>query len=224
MKSPCTLHRLTPDECSRYSSLFSNDICFAYGEYYPKDLYGRMQYEKGLTSFISNIKKPICKKGETSYKYKEKCIQKMANLLARDFRTSLIPELHGKKFIFLPIPPSREKADPGYDDRLLQILSLASLPYHEFILQKKTSTPYHCSTLPRDRAVLESNYLWNELKGSSSNFDVVIIFDDVLTTGTHFKTCQEMVIRHLPNISVIGLFIANTIHEIDTIDDFPILP
>ncbi|QXP89654.1 hypothetical protein [Methylococcus capsulatus] len=45
---------------------------------------------------------------------------------------------------------------------------------------------------------------------------VIGLFDDVLTTGAHFKATQSMLQETFPGVRVIGLFIARRVPE--TID------
>jgi len=45
---------------------------------------------------------------------------------------------------------------------------------------------------------------------------VIGLFDDVLTTGAHFKAAQSILQKTFPDVRVIGLFIARRVPE--TID------
>jgi len=40
----------------------------------------------------------------------------------------------------------------------------------------------------------------------------IVIFDDVLTKGTHFKSMQKILNHHYPQVPTIGVFIALSIY------------
>jgi predicted amidophosphoribosyltransferase len=40
---------------------------------------------------------------------------------------------------------------------------------------------------------------------------VVFLFDDVLTTGCHFKAAELVIKSHLPHVTVIGIFLARAV-------------
>ncbi|EIX7253969.1 hypothetical protein MK585_001925, partial [Campylobacter coli] len=41
----------------------------------------------------------------------------------------------------------------------------------------------------------------------------IVLIDDVLTTGGHFKACKNILLEKLdPNINIVGLFLAKTEH------------
>jgi predicted amidophosphoribosyltransferase len=41
----------------------------------------------------------------------------------------------------------------------------------------------------------------------------IVIFDDVLTTGSHFKACKQLIEKAFPSVPVIGLFLARCVRE-----------
>jgi len=53
---------------------------------------------------------------------------------------------------------------------------------------------------------IKSNTIWNGFINKPPS--EVIIIDDVLTTGAHFRVCKDMINKYYPNIKVIGIFLA----------------
>ncbi len=43
--------------------------------------------------------------------------------------------------------------------------------------------------------------------------NMVVIFDDVLTAGSHYKAMKMVIKNHLPQVQVVGLFVARTVRE-----------
>jgi predicted amidophosphoribosyltransferase len=46
------------------------------------------------------------------------------------------------------------------------------------------------------------------------------LFDDVLTTGAHFRAAHSVLKRAFPNARIIGLFIARRVPESSDVEDF----
>ncbi|AOV54766.1 hypothetical protein A4C47_17660 [Escherichia coli O157:H7] len=38
----------------------------------------------------------------------------------------------------------------------------------------------------------------------------MVIFDDVLTAGSHFKAMKSLILQHIPEACILGLFVART--------------
>ncbi|CAM7050807.1 Adenine phosphoribosyltransferase [Escherichia coli] len=36
----------------------------------------------------------------------------------------------------------------------------------------------------------------------------IVIFDDVLTAGSHFKAMKSLILQHIPEACILGLFVA----------------
>lgn len=115
----------------------------------------------------------------------------------------------------MPVPPSKIKTDPMYDDRLVQILKLycnahesSVINYRELVLQKKSTFSYHSGGQPRDIDVLYNNYI---IDSSISDInDMIIIFDDIITTGAHYKAMHRILSESFPDKDIKGLFLVRT--------------
>jgi hypothetical protein len=178
--------------------------------YFFRELIVPGDYSASATNqLISNLKIPVTEKRRLPYKRGaiKQCAQELTSIFPADL-------LDGATFV--PIPPSESKDDPAYDDRLMQILSLfhkdaETKDFREIVTQSTTTRKSHCSGPNRMKVdELMSVYQINkaELKKARNN---VIIFDDVLTAGAHFRAMKNVLTRARPDLFVIGLFIARVI-------------
>lgn len=111
----------------------------------------------------------------------------------------------------VPIPPSKIRGDPGYDDRLMGVLRSLSrgiqVDVRELILQGQNMQPAHGTTIRPRLSELTDNYTIDE-KLAEPKPRVIGIVDDVLTTGAHFKAVQQVLRTRFPDVPVCGFFIA----------------
>ncbi len=201
-------HYLTPD-----------DECYCLGDYLP-----HAGYKAGpVNSLISNIKKPVSKRGLPEYRYKEHDIARAGQLVRSVLATST-----PSTATFVPVPASKAKTDPAYDDRLYRILTTGtpSLDVRE-LLGRAISTRAHHEYAPGERRPTPDD-LYRQLAIDEACLKVplratVIIFDDVLTNGTHFRACKRLIVERVPEAQVIGLFIGRRkiapAFDVDLFDD-----
>ncbi|WP_392471393.1 hypothetical protein ACF3OC_08385 [Sphingobacterium cellulitidis] len=196
------------DELTRpdHSFLDENDDCFYFAEY-PT---GKKEdnYNNPVYSLINNIKKPVSQKNQPYYKYKIRDIQRCSKALVDIFNK------YGDigEYTIVPVPPSKTKNNPNYDPRLMDILSGLTTTFNnadvrELIVAKSDMTPSHESSIRPSINKLKSNYMIDEglIQGCRKD---IILFDDVLTSGAHFKACKELLLEYSPDSDIIGYFIA----------------
>jgi len=200
---PTTLRLIDPLTASDHSYLDpTSDECYFIGEYTARQGY---DYSK-INSLILNFKKPIDRADRREWPYKEKAIQQAANA----FRKALIPR--NTKFpTFVPIPPSKERNDPLYDDRLTQMLRAIqirlSLDVRELIVQTESTTPSHARNVRPTPDEIKALYRIEErLTAPDPRF--IALVDDVLTTGAHFRAARSVLSDRFPGKRIIGLFLA----------------
>lgn len=201
--------KLNKIDCSNrdnHKDLDKADICFYWCEYTPHQGYSYSP----ANQLIKNLKKPVSLKAQEQYTYKLRAIKTCA---------SYFDKIDWSSFSIIPIPPSKNKTDPLYDDRLLQILNAANkllVPKFRFdikdiVFQDKSYAPcHHLSNRPsfqelRARYKLE-NIKTTHLRGK------IMIFDDVLTMGSHFKAIKSLLRDAYPQKKIYGLFIARSIY------------
>jgi hypothetical protein len=191
----------------KHTLLEEDDVCLYFGEYTAGSGFGHSP----MNNLIYNLKKCVSKRGTPGYQYKDNAIRDVANQLAA---LSAI-----EQYVFVPIPPSKSKTNPLYDSRILDILVEAKknnpeIKYAELVLQSGNMNASHDTATPRSTVdELTHAYQLQNIPLPSQNF---IIFDDVLTKGSHFKAMQKVIKSAFPESYIIGMFIARTEHpEID---------
>ncbi|MBL8371615.1 MAG: hypothetical protein JNK28_09520 [Burkholderiaceae bacterium] len=181
----------------------ADDDCYFFGEYQSRAGYAASP----TNGLITNFKKPVTRRGLAEYRYKEQSIVEVGQLI----RTSIAPAAL-RTSTFVPIPPSRSKGDPLYDDRLVRALGSGDLQLDvREVLVKTQSTRAHHEYADGERRptpdelyellALDETQLLHPLR------PLIILFDDVLTNGTHFKACKRRLVERVPDAKVIGLFI-----------------
>ncbi len=196
----------------------AEDECFVFGDFHP-----RSGFSAGpVNNLIFNFKKPVTKRGLPEYVHKERAIVEVAGHVRRAFNDDAI-----EKCTFVPIPPSKAKTDPLYDDRLVRSLSAVSpaidvrelltinqsmRAHHEFVPGEKRPTP--------DDVYKLLSIDEGELRESVR--EKIILFDDVLTNGTHFKVCKRRLSERLPGHAIYGVFIGRSKRP-DAADEFEVI-
>lgn len=172
-------------------------------------------------NLIINLKKSVDKKGTDQWKHKEKAIIDVALLIAKEMDK---PNVLSRRIYWLPIPPSRIKTDPLFDDRTYRILTLAiavSTSCKHFVTdalyQNSNRESFSSITAKRDVDELVSNYSMNDIPNYDPEKDRIVIFDDMLTTGCHFKAVEELVLDKYPNAVVMGIFVARRVIKSEAI-------
>lgn len=203
----------TWDNDSRPYFLREDDTCYFYGEYTP-----RAKYDRSATNdLISNFKKEMDRKGRPEWRYKEEAINKAGGIFAALLKSSW---LRGATLV--PMPPSKARHDPAYDDRLVRMLRVMerrvgySLDIRELLYQTESTRSSSQSgirvTVEELRAVyrIDSDLVdpWPERIG---------IFDDLLSAGRHFRVAKDLLQDRFPDADIQGFFIARTIQKPDDI-------
>jgi hypothetical protein len=201
------------DETNRgdHRYLDTTDKCYFFGEYFA----GKGYQGGGTNQLIFNFKcKPTAAASNPARRgHKARAIQTIAAGLR-----SVVAKDSAERITWIPIPPSKAEDDPDYDDRLLRTLNLAFTGYNvdvRAVLQQSESTGSdHNST--GERISPEALYAVTEVNQSilaaKTMHPYVFLFDDVLTTGKHFKCCQSRLREVLPtNTQITGLFVARRV-------------
>lgn len=122
-----------------------------------------------------------------------------------------------------------KRTDPLYDDRLLKVLTLAneslSAEYRfdikDIIIQNESYEPSHLLSKRPTYSELKARYKLESIDNSQLR-EKLIIFDDVLTVGSHFRAVKSLLKESYPDKKIYGLFIARSISA-PISDDFDVL-
>lgn len=210
------LSRIDLSNIGEHYFLEPDDKC-----YYLSEYTSNMGYQGSPSNqWILNLKKDIEKKNKPQeYRYKTEAIKLYGDCLAALFNRAEVEEL-----AFVPVPPSQTKSSPNYDDRLLRVLDVFknAIAHNalvtELIEQKESYDAAHKVQNPRPPIEkLVMNYTFNQDEAMRLTSDpqrrTLVVFDDVLTAGCHFKAMQRVLRQHLPNYDIVGLFIARTVRN-----------
>lgn len=185
--------------------LTKSDECYFLGEYTAG---GGFQFSP-TNQLIINLKKSPDRRGRSDWPYKERAIREVANAL----RAATKPD-HLDSITFVPMPPSKARADPLYDDRMTRVLKairpVPPLDIRELIVQPASTQAAHEAQHRPGPADIRSRY---ELDVALANPPPQMIFvvDDVLTTGAHFCAAKSLLTRQFPGTPVVGIFVARRV-------------
>ena len=163
-----------------HSYLTAADECYFLGEYTARKGFAFST----TNNLIINLKKPVDRQGRPEWPYKARAIQTAAEAL----RTALNDNAR-QTLTFVPVPPSRAKTDPLYDDRLVQMLRSVwpgqAVDVRELVVQPQSSDAAHDRDDRPKPAELEARYVIDRglLRLPPQAIAVV---DDMVTTGAHF--------------------------------------
>lgn len=186
--------------------LRDTDQCFFFGEYTS----GKDYSHSPTNQLIHNFKKGMDRREREEFKYKKKAIEKVAGM----FKDSIMTPDLLRSCTLVPIPPSKRKDHPLYDDRMLQALSICTGSYQadirELIRLKSNMDAVHESAVRPSLQELMQNLEIDHNKTVDLKKNI-ILFDDVLTTGAHFVACKEVILLSFPDVIVQGVFIARRV-------------
>lgn len=183
------------------------DVCYFIGEYTARQGYAY----SATNNLVLNFKKHMDRRGRPEWRYKARAIQNAA--LA--FRTALNADALDR-LTFVPIPPSKAKDDPLYDDRLTQMLHAIRpnpvLDVRELIIQTLSTDAVHDSDNRPSPDQIAALYRIDEALAAPPPTTIAIV-DDVLTTGSHFRAAQMVLAARFPDVPTVGLFIARRVPD-----------
>jgi predicted amidophosphoribosyltransferase len=195
---------LDDDRRGEHCHLSATDDCRYLLEYLPARPPG------AVGQLIANYKCPplLAVAGAARQHYKERAIGQIAAALRGCAARGFV-----EASTWVPVPPSAAWGEAGYDDRLVRTLRRAFTGYDldlRLLLQQTRSTqPDHC----RGRRV-SSTALLGLIRLDAWAMRArplrsrIVLFDDVLTTGKHYKCCEQRLHEWLPCVPVCGWFIA----------------
>lgn len=206
----------------QYAYLTPEDECYFLYEYTPRAGFGHST----SNNFIQNFKKPVARRVKPAeYQYKLRAIADAINMLRQVF--SGLDATFLAEITIVPIPPSRVRSDAEYDDRLWQlaqgICKDSAAEARELIWQSSSYEPSHTSgagnRIRPDE--LRALYRFDSEIAPRSN---VVLIDDVLAGGCHFRVGKDFIRTRWPHTRVLGFFLARSVHpDSDPTEDFDVL-
>ena len=196
------------DDLSRpeHHFLELGDRCFFLWEYTPNRGYKFSE----ANNLILNFKKSPERQGRPEWRYKEQAIEKIAEAFLKSLRAEWLQGV-----TLVPIPPSEARGSPRYDDRMLRVLRRlggklgASLDIRELILQGESTVADHKAVQRQSFEDLIDNYRFSEQTALPAPVRIAL-FDDLLTTGRHFKAAKHLLQMQYPDTEILGIFVARS--------------
>jgi hypothetical protein len=196
--------------------LTKDDQCYFLREYLAGG-----GFQAGETNqLIFNLKKSPDRRGKPEWHYKVDAIRKAGNELREAINRQW---LDGAAVV--PMPPSKARSDPAYDDRMPCVARAMCMgtggQVREFLSQRVSTDAVHSQDQSRDVDALAANYAIDESCCIPAP-ERIAVLDDVLTTGAHFRAAKRVLRGRFPAAHIIGLFVARRaiVREESTADFF----
>lgn len=190
-----------------YAHLAASDQVYFLREYTS----GRGFTHSETNRLILNLKKAPDRRGRPEWRYKEEAIRQVAS----EFRESLTLQ-RLRAVTFVPMPPSKRKGDPLYDDRMLRVLHAfdeeRQLDIRELLVLAESTEPAHATAARPTVEQLIANLQIDEDFAQPAPTSIALV-DDVLTTGAHFVAAKRVLTARFPGLSVRGLFVARRVFD-----------
>ncbi len=154
---------------------------------------------------VFNFKKPLTEKiNSSSWAYRNSAIETYANALLS------LEGIGTVSHILIPSPTSKRRNSSQFNNRLDKVVETISKQYPNICIEysfdiKEDIQSSHLGG-SRDYTVLYNNTIFTPFKSNPKDF--VVIIDDVLTTGVHFKVCKNKILEEYPTCRVVGIFLA----------------
>ena len=196
------LQKIDEGNRSDHTYLDEGDECYYALEYTPR----RGFYFSRTNDRIINLKKPVDRRGRPEYRYKEQAITEAAGVLRSVLNEHLITTA-----TFVPVPGSKTRNHALYDDRIVRVLDQMTAglaaDVRELVIQTEDLESFHDGCRLRPEELLR-HYEIDEGVCPIQDPTTVCIFDDILTTGSHFKAVATLIHRRWPSARIVGIFIA----------------
>lgn len=195
------------DELNRSAHYYLNedDECYYVMEYTS----GRDYQYSDTNSLIKNFKKGLDRKDQGDFRYKELAIRRLLFI----FREILTREAL-KGITIVPMPSSKSKDDPLYDNRVVQLLNRLTSDFgadiREILYLDESIEASHERQDRPSPDELEELFLIDESLCKKVP-KKIMIFDDMVTAGAHFRAAKNILQAKFPKAEIIGVFIARRV-------------
>lgn len=198
-----------------HNHLLPGDECLFFGDYTARKGWAH----SATNQLILNFKMPVNWRGTNRWPHKQRAIRTVADLFSARIGSRF------EELTLVPVPPSKLKTDPEYDDRMMDMLRALKPPagisadVREIVTQTEPIGAAHESSSRPPPEAWESVYEIDEtLTGQSPRW--IGIVDDLLVTGCRFRAMSNVLSRRFPKARITGLFIARRVPEAIDFSDF----
>lgn len=195
------------DELTRLDHTFltSDDRCFFLGEYTARGGFSH----SATNNLIHNLKKPMDRRGTSQWRWKERAIGEAAAALNFAFGNATLAGI-----TFVPIPPSKARTDPMYDDRMVQVLRgiRPGLDVRELMVQHASRAAVHETEKRARPDEMVGQYQVVEALAAPVP-SMIAICDDMVTTGCQYRAMRTVLGQRFPEAEFFGLFLARRVPQ-----------
>jgi hypothetical protein len=203
---------LTRDD---HNHLLPEDECLFFGDYTARKGWAH----SATNQLILNFKIPVKLRGTNRWPHKHRAVRTVAELFSASIGDRF------SELTLVPVPPSKLRSDPEYDDRMMDMLRALNPPagisadVRELVIQTTPIGAAHESSSRPPPAAWESVYEIDEaLTGHTPKW--IGIVDDLLVTGCRFRAMSNVLSRRFPEARITELFIARRVPEAIDFSDF----
>ncbi len=205
------------DESSRpdHRYLLPGDHCLYFGEFHAQG-----GWAAGATNdLVFDFKRPPSRIAASANAcgvryFKERAISTVARALRRQFSRVAVET----RLTFVPIPTSKRPGEADYCDRLVRTLRLAfsglEADIRPLLRQRASTRADHLSGARRSTfSELLAITELDPLQVREPLRPLVVLFDDVLTSGKHLRVATLRIREVFPEQAVIAVLVARRVHD-----------
>ncbi len=206
---------LDEDSRAEHGFLLPSDHCLYFGEFRAQGGWAAGP----MNDLILDFKRPPSRiaasaRARAVQHFKNRAIATVAHALRRQFARAAVET----RLTFVPIPGSKLPGEADYCDRLLRTLRLAFVGLHADIrplLRQRASTEADHRSGPRrlrfgellELTELDPEQLREPLR------PLVVLFDDVLTSGKHVCVAKARIREAFPEQAIIAVLVARRVPD-----------
>jgi predicted amidophosphoribosyltransferase len=205
---PIRFQEIDEGNRSNHTRLLDSDRCL-----YLYEKTSHRDYSFSATNnLISNLKKPVTSSAGV-LTYKKRAIKTCADAFREALNTQWL-----ELATLVPIPPSKARTNPAFDDRMEQICwkIREEQDVRNLVVQNATMVANHARGTD-DRVTVQELldvYEIDEAQASPAPTHIGIV-DDMLTAGTHYRAMHTILSKRFPDAQIVGLFVARRIFPDD---------
>ncbi len=201
--------------------------CYFWGDYTPHEHTNGLKWRYSPTNqLIANFKKKMDRIGMGDWHHKADATATIATAFSGFWRWPEVAQQH--RVALIPMPPSKQRDDPMYDPRMLNVLrGIATRTGLALDIRDCLSSDgrYAASHESDDRPTPDELYdsmTFDAIAGRPGDQPrMIFLFDDMLTTGAHYLAATRHLGEHFPGVPIVGNFVSRRVvpNPFEDLDD-----
>lgn len=214
---PARLRKIGEIERVDHFHLPTDGDFYFWGEYTPYEHTGGQNWNYSKTNqLIANLKKHPDRRTEYDWRFKEIAIAQVAEHFAKLINWQELST--NNNAMVVPMPSSRPPNDPGHDPRMLHVLqgvqmrARCAIGIRDCLRFDGSQVASHATTTRPTPAQLEACLHLDPASAlSDQRPGLIVVVDDVVTTGAHFLAAKNRLGQHFPGVPFVGLAVARRV-------------